>query len=55
VEWVGGLLAAADDPEVCDFGPTAAAALETVYWRGTAIRVPPLDLQRAVSVRRGLT
>jgi hypothetical protein len=45
---------AADEPEVTDFGPAAAAALETIRWRDWKIQVPPLDLQRAVSVRRGL-
>jgi hypothetical protein len=54
VEWVGGVTDAADQPEPTDFGPTAAAALEEVVWHGSAVRVPPLDLQRAVSVRRGL-
>ncbi|MGA5300455.1 hypothetical protein ACPCHT_11030 [Nucisporomicrobium flavum] len=54
VEWVGGVGAVADDPEPTDFGPAAAARLETVRWRGWEIRVPPLDLQRAVTVRRNL-
>jgi hypothetical protein len=54
VEWVGGVGAAADRPEATDFGPAAAARLEVVRWRGREIRVPPLELQRAVSVRRGL-
>ena len=54
VEWVGGVGVAADQPEVTDFGLTAAARLETVRWRGREIRVPPLNLQRAVSLRRGL-
>jgi len=38
-----------------DFGPVAASRLETVTWEGWQLRVPPLDLQRAVSERRGLT
>ena len=54
LEWVGGVNARADTPRPCDFGLTAAARLETVAWRGAAIRVPPLDLQLAVSERRGL-
>jgi hypothetical protein len=54
VEWAGGVTAAADEPEVTDFGFTAAAALESVAWRGWDIRVPPLELQRAVCLRRGL-
>lgn len=55
VEWVGGVGPAADQPEVTDFGLTAAARLEVVRWQGHQIRVPPLELQRAVNVRRGLT
>ena len=55
VEWVGGVGPAADEPEVTDFGLVAAANLETVRWEGEEIRVPPVGLQRAVSVRRGLT
>jgi hypothetical protein len=54
IEWAGGVTAAADEPEVTDFGWTAAAALETVRWQDWDIRVPPLALQRAVSLRRGL-
>ena len=54
VEWVGGVGPAADQPETTDFGPVAAARLETVRWRDEEIRVPPLELQRAVSARRGL-
>ncbi|MEV4516896.1 hypothetical protein AB0K00_49075 [Dactylosporangium sp. NPDC049525] len=55
VEWVGGVGPAADEPEPTDFGPLAAAGLEVVRWHDWEIRVPPLALQRAVSVRRGLT
>ncbi|MEZ0449166.1 nucleotidyltransferase domain-containing protein [Cellulomonas sp. ICMP 17802] len=55
VEWVGGIGPRADEPEVTDFGPTAAAALRTVTWHGRPVRVPPIELQRAVSVRRGLS
>ncbi len=40
---------------VCDFGPAAAARLETVKWRGRVLRVPPLDLVLAVTEARGLT
>ena len=54
VEWVGGVGPAADEPETTDFGPVAAARLETVPCRDWEIRVPPLDLQRAVNARRGL-
>jgi hypothetical protein len=55
VEWVGGVGPAADQPEITDFGLVAAANLETVRWRDQEIRVPPLELQRAVTARRGLT
>ena len=55
VEWVGGVGPAADQPEITDFGLVAAASLQVVRWRGLEIRVPPVELQRAVSVRRGLT
>jgi hypothetical protein len=54
-EWVGGVDTRADQPEISDFGPAAAQRLETVSWHGHAIRVPPLDLQLQVSIRRGLT
>ena len=54
VEWVGGVGPAADEPEVSDFGPAAAAQLEPVRWRDHDLRVPPLPLQRAVNARRGL-
>lgn len=53
-EWVGGADARADQPEVSDFGPAAAQRLETVLWHGQPIRVPPLELQLEVSIRRGL-
>jgi hypothetical protein len=54
VEWAGGITAAADQPGISDVGLTAQAGLETVRWRDWDIRVPPLHLQRAVSLRRGL-
>jgi hypothetical protein len=54
IEWVGGVDAKVDTPEVTDFGPTAASRLETINWRGHEILVPPLDLQLRVSERRGL-
>ena len=54
IEWVGGVDANVDTPEVTDFGPTAASHLETINWRGHEIWVPPLDLQLQVSERRGL-
>jgi hypothetical protein len=55
VEWVAGVTDAADDPEPSDFGLVAAAALSEVRWQGLAVRVPPIELQREVSKRRGLS
>jgi hypothetical protein len=54
VEWVGDVHDDVDTPLASDFGPTAASRLEVVRWHGSAIRVPPLDLQLQVSERRGL-
>jgi len=55
LEWVGDVNAQADQNGPADFGPTALARSETVYRNGYPIKVPPLDLQLAVSERRGLT
>src|SRR5262245_22125903 len=55
VEWIGGPDERADQPELGDFGPAAASRLEMISWQGRAIRVPPLDLQLAISQRRGRT
>jgi hypothetical protein len=55
LEWIGAPRAGVDSPSPSDFGPVAASRLETVTWEGCQLRVPPLDLQRAVSQRRGLT
>jgi len=54
LEWIGAPKASVDAPLPSDFGPIAASRLETVLWEGWQLRVPPLDLQRAVSQRRGL-
>jgi hypothetical protein len=54
IEWVGGMRAWVDEPEPGDLGPYAEARLETVEWRGHAVRVPPLRLQLASSRQRGL-
>lgn len=54
LEWVGGVNGGADRPAASDFGPEAASRLEVVRWRGVDIKVPPLDLQLAVSERRGM-
>jgi hypothetical protein len=55
LEWIGAPKAGVDSPAPSDFGPIAASRLETVAWEGWQLRVPPLDMQRAVSQRRGLT
>lgn len=55
VEWIGSANERADTPHVSDFGPIAARRRETVYWRGHALRVPPLETQLAVNERRGRT
>lgn len=55
IEWIGGPKPWVDDPLPADFGPAAAARLQTVAFEDWMIRVPPLDLQRAVNQRRGLT
>jgi hypothetical protein len=55
LEWVGDVAAGVDTPQVTDFGPEAAARRELVSWRGYPIYVPPLDLQLAVTERRGLS
>jgi hypothetical protein len=54
VEWVGGVHPDVEQFGPCDFGPSAAARRETVVWEGHELLVPPLDLQIAVSDRRGL-
>ncbi|HYK31994.1 MAG TPA: hypothetical protein VEV63_08530 [Streptosporangiaceae bacterium] len=54
VEWIGGPRPWVDEPSPADFGPVAAARLETVAFEDWQLRVPPLDLQRAVNQRRGL-
>jgi hypothetical protein len=54
VEWVADVTEAADQPDAMDFGLRAASELAHVSWNGLEIRVPPIQLQRAVSARRGL-
>ena len=53
IEWIGGGRCAVDHAYMTDFGPAAAARLETVAFEGWQIQVPPLDVQRLVSVQRG--
>jgi hypothetical protein len=36
-------------------GRAARDRLETVTWRGWEVPVPPLDVQLAIALRRGLT
>jgi len=55
IEWVGDVLPEVDDGNPTDFGPYAAASLEAITWQGHTLRLPPLDLQLAVTRRRGLT
>jgi len=55
VECVAGIPAWVDTPEPSDFGPTAWSRRERLAWRGIDVAVPPLDLQFAVSRRRGMT
>lgn len=56
IEWVAGV-----DPEIDtyaspnDYGPDAESRVETVRWRDHDLRLAPLDLQLAVTERRGLT
>ena len=54
VEWVAGVSNGVDQPLPSDFGPAAAANLAEIEWEQTVIRVPSLELQHAVSARRGL-
>jgi len=55
IEWIGGPRPNVDRPHPTDYGRVAGARLDAVTWEDWTIRVPPLDLQRAVSLRRGLT
>ena len=55
VEWVGAVTGAADEPVPTDFGPVAASSLNRIRWNNLTISVPSLEIQRAVSERRGLT
>lgn len=53
IEWIGGVRPDVDEPHLTDFGPAAAARLEMVTFEDWQVKVPPLDLQRAVCVQRG--
>jgi hypothetical protein len=55
VECVAGVPDWVDAPEASDFGPVAWSRRERISWCGLEVAVPPLDLQLAVSRRRGLT
>jgi hypothetical protein len=52
IEWIGGVVEGA--PGAGDFGAAAEAKLEAVRWRGSEVRVPPLDLQLESARARGL-
>lgn len=54
LEWIGNPDPIVDANGPSDFGPIAVSRLETVQWRGHALRVPPLDLQLTTSRSRGL-
>jgi hypothetical protein len=54
VEW-SAQAAPAVESAPNEFGRWAADRLETIVWRGHAVRVPRLDVQLAVAVQRGLT
>jgi hypothetical protein len=49
VEWIAGVRPTDEPAEY------AAARVDIVRWEGRELRVPPLELQRAVAERRGLT
>ena len=55
VECIAGIPEWVDTPAPSDFGPTAWSRRERIDWRGLDLAVPPLDLQLAVSRRRGMT
>jgi len=52
-EWVANVDPAVD-AEPHEQGRAAASRLETVIWHGHPVRVPPLELQLATAIRRGL-
>ena len=54
VECIAGIPDWVDSPEPSDFGPLAWSRRERVHWCGVEVSVPPLDLQLAVTRRRGL-
>jgi len=46
VEWVGGVTPAADEPQVTDYGPTAANSLQAIRWRDWDVRTAVLPSTR---------
>jgi hypothetical protein len=55
IEWAAETRPDLDDHEwTSDIGPDAVARAETLEWHGLCLRVPPLDLQLAVTRERGL-
>jgi hypothetical protein len=56
IEWVAETRPDLDDHEwTSDIGPAAVARAETLEWHDLRFRLPPLDLQLAVTRERGLT
>jgi hypothetical protein len=55
IEWAAETRPDLDDHDwTSDIGPNAVARAETIEWQGLSFRVPPLDLQVAVTRERGL-
>jgi hypothetical protein len=56
IEWLSEPRADLDDPAApSEQGAFIEPHLETVHWRGYAIRVPPLSVQLRACEQRGLT
>jgi hypothetical protein len=56
IEWIADVDPAVDTYAAPnDYGPEAAARLESVRWRDHQLALAPLDLQLAVTERRGLS
>ena len=56
IEWAAETRPDLDDHDwTSDIGPDALAHAETIEWHGLPFRVPPLDLQVAVTRERGLS
>jgi hypothetical protein len=56
IEWAAETRPDLDEHDwTSDIGPSAEARAERIEWNGQRFRVPPLDLQIAVTRERGLT